>query len=158
MADTGPLNYLILIGRIELLGVLFQKVTLPGAVFAELLSRRAPQAVRAWVGLLPEWADVRDPLLDFEEEALFRGIDAGEQAAIRLARQSGADLLLMDDRKGAQAASKLGLRVTGTLGVLDLAASRGLTDFVKAIGQLRETNFRMPQALVESLMEKHRPR
>ena len=38
IADTGPVNYLILIGHIELLPALFEKVTLPAAVQSELAS------------------------------------------------------------------------------------------------------------------------
>ena len=36
IADTGPINYLVLIGNIDLLPVLFDKVILPSAVQAEL--------------------------------------------------------------------------------------------------------------------------
>ena len=43
-----------------------------------------------------------------------------------------ADLLLMDDRRGLRAAKQQGLRVTGTLGILDLAAQRGLAKFAQA--------------------------
>ena len=67
-----------------------------------------------------------------------------------------ADLLLMDDRKGANAAQSKGLRVTGTLGILDLAAERGLADFARAVEKLRQTNFRVPQALLEALLEKRK--
>jgi predicted nucleic acid-binding protein len=45
-----------------------------------------------------------------------------------------ADLLLVDDRKGVYVARQQGLRVTATLGVLDLAAERGLT--VQRFGSL----------------------
>jgi predicted nucleic acid-binding protein len=37
-----------------------------------------------------------------------------------------------------------GLRVTGTLGLLDLAAERGLIDFAEAIRSLERTSFRRP--------------
>jgi predicted nucleic acid-binding protein len=64
----------------------------------------------------------------------------------------------MDDRKGVNAALRRGLRVTGTLGILDLAAQRGLADFAQAVGQLRQTNFRVPRTLLDALLEKHRER
>jgi predicted nucleic acid-binding protein len=53
------------------------------------------------------------------------------------------------------AAQRKGLRVTGTLGILDLAAERGLADFAQAVERLRQTNFRVPQALLDALLEKH---
>lgn len=42
IADTGPLHYLILIGHIDLLPVLFEKVLLPATVQSELASGKAP--------------------------------------------------------------------------------------------------------------------
>jgi len=62
----------------------------------------------------------------------------------------------MDDRKGANTAQSKGLRVTGTLGILDLAAERGLADFARAVEKLRQTNFRVPQALLGALLEKRK--
>jgi predicted nucleic acid-binding protein len=67
-----------------------------------------------------------------------------------------ADLLLIDDRKGVDVARQLALRVTGTLGVLDLAAERGLIDFAEAIRALERTTFRRPGELLNSLLAKHR--
>jgi predicted nucleic acid-binding protein len=66
-----------------------------------------------------------------------------------------ADLLLMDDRRGRYAAKQLGLRVTGTLGILDLAAERGLVDFASAIRKLEGTSFRRPEALLRALLNRH---
>jgi predicted nucleic acid-binding protein len=99
---------------------------------------------------------VREAPLSQAEDASLKGIDAGEKAAIQLAASLHADLLLMDDRKGVNAAQRKGLRVTGTLGVLDLAAQRGLADFAQAVEQLRQTNFRVSRALLDALLERHR--
>ena len=158
IADTSPLNYLILIGRVDLLPVLFEKVLLPSTVQGELASDRAPLPVRYWIADLPVWLEVRDAALSQTEDALLEGIDAGEKAAIQLAVSLNAGLLLMDDRKGVRAAQRMGLPVTGTLGILDLAAQRGLVDFAQAVEQLRQTNFRVPQAILGALMEAHRER
>jgi predicted nucleic acid-binding protein len=45
--------------------------------------------------------------------------------------------------------------VIGTLGILDVAAERGLVDFAQAIRSLRRTSFRIPEALLDSLLKKH---
>ena len=82
-------------------------------------------------------------------------LDDGETAVIALALTLRADLLLMDERRGVRAAQRKGLRVTGTLGVLDLAAERGLIDFGDAIDKLERTSFRRPQALLDALRKKH---
>jgi len=36
-----------------------------------------------------------------------------------------------------------------------MAALRGLADFAQAVEQLRQTNFRIPQMLLDSLLVKH---
>ena len=59
VADTGPLNYLVLIDAIELLPKLFEKVFVPEAVRAELVHQDAPAVVRAWAAQPPAWLDVR---------------------------------------------------------------------------------------------------
>lgn len=82
------------------------------------------------------------------------GLDEGEAAAIALAISLTADLLLMDERKGVAAARGRGLRVTGTIGVLDLAAVRGLINFHEVVDRLRRTSFRAPEELLNSLIRK----
>ena len=82
-------------------------------------------------------------------------IDEGERTAIQLACTLNADLVLMDDRKGVLAAERKGLLVTGTLGVLDMAATRGLVDFAETIRELEQTNFRRPSGLLAILLAKH---
>jgi len=45
VADTGPLNYLILLGHIEVLHILYGEVVIPPAVQDELLDPSAPEPV-----------------------------------------------------------------------------------------------------------------
>ena len=49
VADTGPLNYLTLIGEIEVLGRLFTTVFVPGAVWKELQHSETPDVVKNWI-------------------------------------------------------------------------------------------------------------
>lgn len=155
IADTGPINYLVLIGNIDLLPMLFEKVILPSAVQAELTDPDAPPSVRSWIANPPAWLDVHEtPARQFGQGSV-EGLDEGETAAIALAVSLRADLLLMDDRKAVIVARGKGLRVTGTLGVLDIAAQRGLVNFAQAVNRLRRTTFRIPEALLDSLMKKH---
>ena len=68
---------------------------------------------------------------------LLADLDPGEHDAILLALQVKADLVIMDEREGVEEARRLGLIVTGTLGVLDRAAERGLIDLPSAVASLR---------------------
>ena len=53
-------------------------------------------------------------------------LDAGESAAIALAVEVSADLILADERKGRRKAAEMGLEVVGLLGVISEAKRRGL--------------------------------
>lgn len=58
-------------------------------------------------------------------------LDPGEAEAIALALELSADLILLDDRDGRQAAEHAGLRVTGVLGVLLRAKNDGQIERVR---------------------------
>lgn len=156
VADTGPLNYLVLTGDIVLLPKMFERVLTPQAVHDELASREAPPAVQAWIAQPPAWLDIQ-PNPDIRRDHLMTPkLDDGERAAIALALALKADLVLMDDQDGVAAARQLGLTVTGTLGVLDLAARRGLIDLAAAFERLKATSFYYRQGLLDDLLARHR--
>lgn len=156
VADTGPLNYLVLIEAVDLLPKLFEQILVPQAVFDELAHLEAPVSVQTFVANRPSWLEVRPnpSLIDDDEHGAI--LDDGERAAIALATSIGAGLVLMDDRAGVAVAYRRGLAVTGTLGVLDLAGRRGLVDLESAFVKLRTTNFRYPPEIMAALLAQHR--
>jgi predicted nucleic acid-binding protein len=121
VADTSPLNYLVLIGQIEILRDLYSSVLLPPEVFAELTGSGAPPQVLDWIDSHPEWLQVRAVRGDQNDPALQR-IDPGERAAILLAQEELDVLLLIDDAAGRAEANRRNIPNTGTLGVLRAAA------------------------------------
>jgi len=94
----------------------------PDAVHKELCHPAAPPVVRGWVAGLPAWAEVSQ--VEAIDDATLEPLGAGERAAITLALSMHADLILIDERKGTAVALGKGFDVTGTLGVLALAARR----------------------------------
>ena len=58
----------------------------------------------------------------------------------------------MDEREGVGEARRLGLTVTGTVGILDRAAARNLLDLTLAFTHFRQTNFRIDPALLDQLI------
>lgn len=153
VADTGPLHYLVLVGCIDVLPQLFTAVTIPTAVHAELLHPGAPPLVWDWAADPPPWLVVS--AAPTREHGLSGRLDAGERAAIDLALSLQADLVLMDDRAGAAAASASGLDVIGTIGVLDRAALRGLVEIGPVVARLKATNFRYRPQLLDALLDRH---
>lgn len=156
VADTGPPHYLVLSDTIELLPRLFGRVVLPNVVRDELQHSRTPEPVRRWIAAAPEWIEV----VASPSFADTHGppIGAGERAAIAVALAHRADLVLMDDRQGVAAAIAAGLRVIGTIGLLDQAARRGLIDLTAAFARLRATNFRCRPELLDAVLAQHQER
>src|SRR5262249_171876 len=101
------------------------------------------------------WLEIRLNPDANDRVAVPPSLDAGERAAIALASAISADLILMDERDGVRFARAHGLAVTGTLGVLDLAAKRGLTDLVEAFTRLKTTTFHYRQGLLDALLARH---
>jgi predicted nucleic acid-binding protein len=67
----------------------------------------------------------------------------GEREAICLTIELAADLLLIDERAGRLQAVQRGLKVTGTLAVLEEAAQKGLLDFRSTLAAIRKAGFRV---------------
>jgi len=155
VADTGPINYLVLIEAIDLLPKLFDQVLTPQAVFDELNDPDTPPAVRTWIARAPDWFKV-DPQPTPTIPVVTTGLDTGEQAAIALALAIKADLVLMDDQAGIAVARRNGLVATGTLGVLDLAARQGLVELTEAFERLKITTFYYRQGLLDDLLAKYK--
>ena len=125
IADTSPINYLLLIGHIDILHKLFERVIVPEIVRDELKHPKAPAVVRNWIASPPEWVETRNAKVEIHDPVL-ESLDAGEEAAITLALEGHADLLLMYDEEGVAVARGTGLEVTGTLGILVRALRSGV--------------------------------
>ena len=143
VGDTGPLNYLLLIGQVDVLPSLFSRVVIPQAVAAELASARAPEVVRIWVGNPPAWVDIQP---DPADDGTLTTLDYGERSATALALLIKAPQILMDDLDGRIEAERRNLKVTGTLGILVEAHRRGLLDFDSVLARLSGTSLPFPAA------------
>ena len=159
VADSSPINYLVLIEAVELLKHLFGEVIVPGGVADELNSKGAPEIVRAWMTEPPDWVRVEQVRREALEALADLKLHVGELEAIVLAQSLDAHYLIMDERAGRRAAEERQLTVVGTLGVLEKADERGLIDdFPTTLGRLDETSFYMSRELKRTLLERHRSR
>ncbi len=156
VADTSPLNYLVLIEQVAILPALFEKVFVPQIVRDELRHDEAPESVRRWIAEPPSWVEIVPAGRDSDDPALV-DLDDGERAAIQLAVRIRAELLLIDDRDGVNVARSLGFAVTGTVGILDLAASRGMIRLNDAVERLKNTSFRCRPDVLDALLARHSP-
>lgn len=132
VSNTSPITNLAAIQRIDILEKIYDTIIIPQAVYDEMSnwSYEVPGTKEvktlAWIQVQP----VSNSTLVAE---LKTEIDPGEAEAIALAMEIKADRIIIDDYKGRVVASRLGLKVTGILGVLLIVKHRGLINNIKPI-------------------------
>jgi len=154
VSDTSPINYLCVIGAVDVLPKLFTEVLIPPMVLAELGHPHAPQQVAVWLAQMPDWVIVR-PSLHIHSDL---GLDPGETEAISLALELSIPAIVIDEKRGRLAAEKCGISAVGTLNILEAAHFHGFLNFGDAVARLRRTNFHMDDALIDALIAKIRAR
>jgi predicted nucleic acid-binding protein len=132
VVNATPIIALSLIGKLGLLHQLYGEVLLPPAVQSEVLAGGQHSLGSAELREAP-WLRVV-PLRDTRRaDLLLTDLDQGEAEVIVLAQEQYAQLVILDERLARRHARRLGLSMTGTLGILLRAKERGL---VSAIGPL----------------------
>lgn len=153
ISDASPIRYLLLIDCLELLPELYGKVIIPEVVRDELIDPGAPVELQEFIANPPGWLIVRS--VNSTSALSPSNLDPGERAAISLAQEYLADLLIIDERAGRRAAKNLGIPIVGTLGILEAAAAQGKLDLAEAIAQLKATNFRVSPSLINTLLKRY---
>lgn len=129
VSNSDPLIHLAMIGRLDLLKLLFSSVVIPRTVKLEVVDRGKEEGKADAFLIEGEiengWIVVEDPGDSAEDIANSAGIDAGEAEAIMLARSRQCPVLI-DDLAARRFAAGLVLEVTGSIGVVVRAVKVGL--------------------------------
>lgn len=152
VVDSGPLITLATIGRLTLLQDLFREIVVPQAVYDEVVAHGSgePGSVETSAATWIRMYHVRDELA---VNLLQESLGAGESEAIVLAQELHAKYAIIDDALARRRAEHVGLRLTGTLGVLLMAKAAGLIPAVKPIlDELRSTDFRMSDRVYRNVV------
>ena len=142
ICNTSPLQYLHQLDQLSLLKSLAGRITVPTAVETEI-------AIGIEWGVdLPvlrklDWLDFLTPLCS-TAVPLVRDLGPGETEVIMLAMESSDCVVILDDALARKTAELLGIKVTGTLGVLLDAKRAGLIDdLTSVINHLEKLKFRL---------------
>jgi predicted nucleic acid-binding protein len=79
----------------------------------------------------------------------------GEHEAILLVHEHQSAVLVTDDRGARRTARRGGLRVVGTVWVLERAAEQGLVDFPAVLTRLLTTNIRLHPAIIQAARDRN---
>lgn len=155
VSDTSPLSNLALVDGLFLLKEIYKTVVIPQVV-AEELSNAGGEDRRITAVLLLDWVEVRQStnlelIAKLQNDYL---LDRGEAEAIALALELNADELLIDERLGRREATRLGLSITGVLGILLIAKRRRLIRAVQPVmdALIAEAGFRVSKQLDEDVL------
>jgi predicted nucleic acid-binding protein len=154
VSDASPLISLAVVGHLDLLRLLYSEVLIPEAVRCEVVGVDEDAPGVAELTSAP-WIRVRAVNDRSLVEALTLKLDAGEAEAIVLSVENEAGLLLMDERRGRMAATRLGCRVVGVMGVLLEAKAQGHLSAVRPVLEAltAQAGFHVSTALIERVLE-----
>ena len=156
ISDTTPIVSLIKISRIDLLEKLFVEVCIPEAVFRELTTNTIFESEAEVVKNSPFLKTI--PVKNRKSLEILQaasGLDDGESEAIILADELKSDILVIDERKGRKVAQKLGITITGTIGILIQAHDEKIIsteDIKNYLEQLRNSNIRLSDSLIQEVL------
>lgn len=155
VSDASPLIYLCHLGHFEFLRDIYRTVLVPPAVWMEVGERGAhrPEGQALKAGAEAGWIQVTAPSSDALVDPALLFLGPGEREAIQLAYERSA-LLLIDEADGRNIALRLGIQLTGTLGVLVEAKKKRLLAGVRpAVERLiSETSFRVSDQLRQHIL------
>jgi predicted nucleic acid-binding protein len=157
VSNASPLILLAAIGQFPLLERLFGQIAISANVFEEVVvhgagrpgAREVHEAAFITPKTLTDSASL-EPLI------ARTGLAAGEASTILLARELEAEVTLIDERAARSVARSMGIKVAGTLRVLELAHERGhLSDLRSAYEALRTGGARISEQLLQESLKRY---
>ncbi len=142
ICNTSPLQYLFQLGRLDLLHEMAGTVVVPPAVVNELAVGRNAGFQLPVVESF-EWITVRTPG-GAAAARLVADLGPGETEVLMLALEMPGAVAVLDDGLGRRIAQAIGVRFTGTLGILLAAKRSGRILSVRPLmDQLQGLGFRL---------------
>jgi len=142
IADTSCLIVLTRLNAIPVLQSLYGQIYITEEVASEFGES------------LPDWIKVEMVKDKRYYQILSAMLDPGEASAIALALEMKNVLLIVDEFKGRREAKRLGIEITGTLGVLVKAKQKGLIKELKPVlNQLHLAGFWISEAISEEMLK-----
>lgn len=93
---------------------------------------------------LPEWVEIQNVGDKYRQQLLEMQIDKGESSAIALALETPDCTVILDDYKARKIAERLGINITGTIGVIVKAKLKGIIPSIKPLlEKIKQTDFRL---------------
>ena len=131
ISNNSPLVALSTLDLLSLLRELYTEVLIPEEVQNEFLA--VERMARQQALKKAPWITTVTRKTPLDTSAYPRGIHRGEAAVFDLAKEHGPRLLILDDKDARGYAKRIGLPVTGTIGILLEAKRSGFVNAIKPL-------------------------
>jgi predicted nucleic acid-binding protein len=136
VTNAGPLMALAKLGLLHLLGRLYEKVLMPGAVYDEVVLRGMEQgfsdSLQVRLAIQQKYLVVK-AVNKQSADIVALPLHKGEKETLSLSLEHNADLVLLDDMLARSDAQALGFSVKGTLGVI----TKGYNEEILSLDEVR---------------------
>lgn len=131
------------LGILDLLEKIYGEITIPRTVRDEVFASQ----------IVPNWIEVIDVTQPVAYRILEKTLGPGESEAIALSLESNPDLLILDDLTARKIAQRLGIKITGVIGILLEAKRIGLiTEIKKLLDEILKLDFRISKAIYDEAL------
>ena len=132
ISDTSCFIILTNIGEFELLQKVYGQIV------------KTPEIAAEFGETLPEWVEIVEVRDKYRQTILGLQIDKGESSAIALALETPNSVVILDDYKARRIAERLGITLTGTIGVIIKAKLNRVIPSIKPLlEKIKRTDFRL---------------
>jgi predicted nucleic acid-binding protein len=142
ICNTSPLQYLYQLGALDFLHSIAGRIIVPSAVVNELETGRNLGIDLPDVSVL-DWVTIRSPASE-AVLPLVAELGPGEKEVLMLALELPGSIVILDDSLARFIAETIGIKLTGTLGILRDAKRAGIISAVNPlIDRLEKLGFRL---------------
>lgn len=155
VSDATPIISLLKINQIHILKKIFNEVVVPDAVYKEITSNKGKFCNEFKLFTECDFIKRRTVKNQLAVKVLRSqaGLDTGESESIALVSEFENSVLIIDELKGRKVALEMGIRITGTLGILLKAKKMGVINKLKPLlNDMMKNNIRISDNLYNSIL------
>ena len=148
IVNSTPLISLIALDKLDILRDLYSEIIIPTAVYDEI-------SVKDNFTLSQhDWIKIKEITNEVAKGAFTAALHEGEVEVLILAKEISADLVIIDDGLARKHAKYLGIKLTGTIGVLLKAKEKGIIKYLKPyLDKLIENNFYISENIYNEILK-----
>ena len=153
IVNSTPLIALCHVDQLEVLKSIYGEITIPQAVYKEI-SAKQDSICKKQVDAALGWIHVENIQNEMAKSMYKTQLHEGEVEVMILAKETEANLVIIDDANAKKHARYLGLTVTGTLGVLIKAKNQGhISELKPMLEEMVAKNIYLSDKIIQKCLQ-----